>query len=373
MSDQRLPDLIDKLYDAALVPDSLPHVLDEVAYRFGGRGMTVLDISAPMPLLAITPALQEHLQDYLSHWHERDVFVEWGRKRGIGPGVYVDHDHFDAGFRARNDFYQDFLRPLGTDGMFSAMTGSATGRRMIFSVQRRIGTGAASAPVRRQFGLVARHLSRATTIAERLGAATSVAAALASRLDRFDCAVAAVDRSGRVVLSNQRFGDLQSHGVRIQGGRIVLGWPAQQRSYEQMLADAFARPPRAPRPAMLTVRPTSGLLPLLVRVVPVSPMSMEQAFGSVPGAAALVMALDPTHPSYPVATDALVALGLTPSQARVAVLVGSGLTPRAAAERLAVTEATVRTTIKHLYARLGLSRQSDLTVLVSRAIGFGTD
>ena len=56
----------------------------------------------------------------------------------------------------------------------------------------------------------------------------------------------------------------------------------------------------------------------------------------------------------------------TLGEARVAALVGSGLPPREAAQRLGISEETARTTLKRVFAKVGVSRQSELAALLSR-------
>lgn len=59
-------------------------------------------------------------------------------------------------------------------------------------------------------------------------------------------------------------------------------------------------------------------------------------------------------------------LNVTTGEARVAALVGSGMAPRDAAERLGITEETARTTLKRVFAKVGVSRQSELAALLAR-------
>ena len=61
-------------------------------------------------------------------------------------------------------------------------------------------------------------------------------------------------------------------------------------------------------------------------------------------------------------------LGLTLAEARVAALVGHGLPPRDAAERLGIAEETVRNTLKRVFAKIGVSRQSELANLLSNLV-----
>ena len=64
--------------------------------------------------------------------------------------------------------------------------------------------------------------------------------------------------------------------------------------------------------------------------------------------------------------DELVALDLTRGEARVAMLVGRGHSPRETASLLGIAEGTVRVQLRSCFAKLGLNRQSELAVLVTR-------
>jgi DNA-binding CsgD family transcriptional regulator len=52
----------------------------------------------------------------------------------------------------------------------------------------------------------------------------------------------------------------------------------------------------------------------------------------------------------------------------MAALVGSGLPPREAAEKLGITEETARAVLKHVFSKTGVSRQSELVMLLSRMV-----
>jgi DNA-binding CsgD family transcriptional regulator len=60
--------------------------------------------------------------------------------------------------------------------------------------------------------------------------------------------------------------------------------------------------------------------------------------------------------------------GLTLGEARVAALVGFGMAPRAAAEKLGIAESTARTVLKRVFDKVGVSRQSELVALLARVV-----
>ncbi|MFN5405698.1 helix-turn-helix transcriptional regulator, partial [Bradyrhizobium sp.] len=61
-------------------------------------------------------------------------------------------------------------------------------------------------------------------------------------------------------------------------------------------------------------------------------------------------------------------LGLTLGEARVAALVGAGLPPRDAANRLGIAEDTARNVLKRVFQKVGISRQSELVGLLARLV-----
>ena len=61
-------------------------------------------------------------------------------------------------------------------------------------------------------------------------------------------------------------------------------------------------------------------------------------------------------------------LGVTLAEARLAALVGSGATPRQAASQLGIAEETARSALKRVFAKTGVTRQSQLAGLLGRLV-----
>jgi DNA-binding CsgD family transcriptional regulator len=60
------------------------------------------------------------------------------------------------------------------------------------------------------------------------------------------------------------------------------------------------------------------------------------------------------------------AIGLTPAESRLAVLFGGGLTARESAQQLGITEHTAKSTLKQVYGKLGVRKQSELGRFIAR-------
>jgi DNA-binding CsgD family transcriptional regulator len=60
------------------------------------------------------------------------------------------------------------------------------------------------------------------------------------------------------------------------------------------------------------------------------------------------------------------AFGLTPAEAQTASLMGSGLSPQDTADQLGLSVGTIRSELKAIFAKVGISRQSELASTVTR-------
>ena len=79
-----------------------------------------------------------------------------------------------------------------------------------------------------------------------------------------------------------------------------------------------------------------------------------------------MIAVDPGRQDRDDPLDALRLLGLAPAEARLAAIIGAGHSRAEAAGMLGISVTTVSDTIKHIYRKLDLSRQSELVRLVER-------
>ena len=107
---------------------------------------------------------------------------------------------------------------------------------------------------------------------------------------------------------------------------------------------------------------SASLPPLVLHVNPVGRQETDFHLWPV---AALVLVVDPvsrTRIDFP--TVAAAALGLTGMESRVAVRLDEGMSVREIAAATGRRESTIRSHVKHMFARHGLSRQAELVRLV---------
>ena len=167
---------------------------------------------------------------------------------------------------------------------------------------------------------------------------------------------AVLQQAGQVVLTNPLFKDLHSQFV-FKGDRIEVSDPTVNESFKQELA-SLDRRNRDKIVYSSSVLAADGHTPLIFHLFP-----MEGSFGSTFGIL-VVTTLDARDVPSTNLVERLFALA--PAEARVAALIGSGLSPRQAAEKLGISEGTVRTVLKHVFTKVGVSRQSELAVLLTK-------
>lgn len=185
-------------------------------------------------------------------------------------------------------------------------------------------------------------------------------------LTRFDRAVALVAADGRVVLINGRAERLVGKGLNLVQSRLSASSPAGDAVLRSAIAAALAGGDGA---TARLERVDSGV-PLIVKAMPFE-LDLPGTFGADPSRLALLVFADPADAAASDIVPALQLLGLTLSEAKASALVGQGLSPREASQHLGLAENSVRTTIKRVFAKLDLSRQSELAVLVSRIASIG--
>ncbi len=185
---------------------------------------------------------------------------------------------------------------------------------------------------------------------------------LREALDTVPTAIAVVDARGRVRSTNAAACALlaRGEGLKTERGVLTASHPATARHLAASIAEAgalarssLARPAPSQSPVVKIERPEGP--PLEVVLFPLHGQSSLRPSGHV-----MAVIHDP---ELSVSLDAeLIArlYGLTATEAEVAVALAAGHSLSNVAAERGCSEQTVRTHLKRIFAKTGLSRQSDL-------------
>ena len=209
------------------------------------------------------------------------------------------------------------------------------------------------------------HVRLFARVRRALFGAEALGVALDELLNSTRLGVIHLDRRGRIVTANDRARNIlaKGTGLRVQGGELVPWLPGHRYGLERLLTGALPANGAQPVGGSMVVRRPSGL-PLILHVTPLSVPRM--AFSAVaPGA--LVMIVDTAVQPRLHAGRVSAALGLTPTEGRVAASLARGRTVQEIASAMDRREGTIRTHVKNIHRKLGLSRRADLVRMVLTA------
>ena len=348
--------LVDHIYEAALIPDRWPSVLDEIAAL----------CDAPGGLIIVTTP--DHLRwtgsESLAPVMERYVAEGWmERNRRIPRAAALDHAGFLCDFdlftpeEIEEDPMYARLRASGLGWCVGTLIPLPQGDGVVYTWERSHAAGPFGDEVVRGLDGLRPHLARAGILAARLGLERAQAAAASLALLGLPAAV--LSRTHRLLAANDLCQALIPAVLCDRRERVRLAHaPA-----DALLGEAFAALDRrrsAPCVASVPVPASDGGAALVAHLVPV-----RGAARDVFSAACSLLVLTPVK--HVAALPVAIVRGLfdlTAAEARVAHAVADGERIEDIAAALGLSPGTIRTQLKSVFAKTGVSRQVELANLL---------
>ena len=204
-------------------------------------------------------------------------------------------------------------------------------------------------------------------VQQTLARADVLGATLTEMLDRTGLGIVQLDARGRIVAANDRAREVLRTGDGLLDSDCFLFARAPRDNDDLQALLSRALPPfGAQGTGGSTVVRRPALPPLVLHVSPVS--QREADFPAWP-VAALVLIVDPAQEADIDPAVAAAALDLTAMESRVAVLLAQGMSVRQIATATGRKESTIRSHVKHIFAKHGFSRQAELVRLVRSLAG----
>ncbi|MDE0206636.1 MAG: LuxR C-terminal-related transcriptional regulator [Candidatus Tectomicrobia bacterium] len=179
-----------------------------------------------------------------------------------------------------------------------------------------------------------------------------------------------LDRRGRIAQANDRAGGLLAEGnaLRQEHGFLRAWRPDDDTRLKRLVAAALpTRNAQGVGGSMMISRP----FPQPALTLHIQPATVRQLDFGAPSLGALVVIVHPDGPTPLSSRRVGPALGLPPAESRVAVLLAEGRTMKEIAVLTGLTESTIRTYVKRIHRKLGVSRRADLVHLVLSVPGRG--
>lgn len=271
--------------------------------------------------------------------------------------LYVSHYDRDRADPRDALFFDGFLADCGIGESIGAQIAHSGGERRQIYIERALGAPAFAPAELHLFRRLVHHWREAEQLAEAAGRRTAQEALQRHLLDSLPLGALIADNSRRVLFANAAARGILAAG---DGLSLIEGRLHAARAFETNALTAYLRAAAlAAQPdggALLVARP-SGKRPWALLVVPLEPVRAE---AGIAAARMTVLLADLDGRAGALAPRLMQLFGLSRAEARVAAGVVEGLRLREIARASAVRMPTVRTQMRAVLHKIGVTRQADL-------------
>lgn len=358
ISDDAFQQLTDQIYEAAAVPDLWPGVLANLSKLADGSGGLLFTANLDRMKWTASPDIYPLFDEFI-----RDGWMAINpRPRRLGavpPAGFVrDSDYFTEAEMETDPVYTGFYRKRGLGYAAGTIVNVPSGDAIIFSFERAWAKGPVEPRVVELYDQLRPHLARAALLGARLGLET--ARAMTQALAQVGLPAAVLKGAGRLYAANPLFEALMPALCYDRPARLTFGDPAIDTLFANGL-EAQKRMPAGTGPVCsIPVPARDDQVPLIIHLLPV-----RRAAGDIfSHASSLVIVTPVDRGAVPTAEVVAGLFDLSPAEARIARGIAEGHTVEAIAVTAGVSRETVRTQLKAVLAKTGMSRQSDLVALL---------
>lgn len=362
--------IVSLLYDGVVNSCDWYDGLDAVTEALGGigfhylamdtRSLTVLDSvsSAELP--------EGKVQEYEACYAQHDPRAARVFASPVGQ-VTVDSDHFDQRAVSHIPIFADWLLPQGIRDTLSVKLRADEAQREFLAFFRSPQQNLFQTREKIVFERLRPHLHRASELRARMGQLVRHAALGLSTLDKLPQCILIVDDKGRIQYLNQAaltyLGTAAEH-CRTVHEHLVFSASEADLKFRRLVAAACRQHGPASAGAF---RLASGIDQWLgISVLPLKASHPLAAFRQIH--LAIVVLVNPNTSASPPAGLLSDLLGLTPTEARLALALATGKTVHDFAADECCSWHTVRTHQKNLLRKTGCHRQVDLTRLIQTLV-----
>jgi DNA-binding CsgD family transcriptional regulator len=349
-------DFIELIYEAAFFPERWNPVLQKASELSASASAQVFFFSDNAPPRGMT---LENVRPLFDKFIVGDTwkFSEGTQKMcAMQPASFVAVDDFLSPEELAHDPARIMLREAGIGAMACSAVAMPTGELATFVFEKWLKDGAFTREEIRRLNVLRPHLARASLVAGRLR--VERAGATTSALELMGLPAAVLSATGRVVAANSHLKQMDAALLPVAHG----GFAIADRDANHLFQKTVTRLQHNDTTiGSIPVPPISGNPAFVVHLLPLR----RAAHDIFSGADTLVLAT-PITPSALVPSASLLnaLFDLTPTEARLAADLASGLTLAAYAAQHGVTVKSARTYLERIYRKTGTHQQSQLVALL---------
>ena len=351
-----LGDLIDRIYEAAAIPERWTSVLEDVT-RLAGARASVLIAARGAAFNRWVVSSPDFAEIVLAH-AERYPMNERTRRLVTSQhaGFLRDCDVFTPDEVEAEPIYREFLIPKGYGSGIATTIQVPSGDTFIIHAEREHRHGPIALDVVRRLDALRPHFARAALLSAQLD--MERIESTARILEVVGLPAGVLGKRGRLLAANTPLETLMPGVFQDRQTRLALA----DAGADALLSDAVTQIETERRPVVrsIPIRARDGHPPIIAHLIPVR----GAAHDIFARAEALLVATAVVPKDVPTANVVQGLFDLTPAEAKLATLIASGQQLRDASLQLGVTEHTARTTLKRVLAKTATHRQTELAGLL---------
>lgn len=350
--------IVDRIYEAAFVPDEWEVVLGSLADASGSAAGQMLIFRGIEPVQFKATDLTRPVASSIT----RDG---WQASRRI--------QHYHAwpfhGFVLASEYFPDDVRmdasytrmtAMGFDSQLGTIIPMPSGELAVFAFERWKELGRHEPRAIENLNRLYPHLARAGFIACRLGLERAQTAV--SALEAWGIPAAALTRTGRMLAANRLLDSVSDTILPTAFGGLALASAPANRLFQDTIAQALAAGGDLVRSIPVPARDDCPAL--VVHVLPLVRSARDIMFGAEILVAAT--AVDPS--SFVPSPNILMGLfDLTPAEMRLASSLAKGLSLKEAAQASGIRFSTARSYLESIFRKTGTNQQGQLVALLRSA------
>ncbi len=360
--------LLDLIYDAATEPELWVSVNKRIADLTSSQGCLIFGFSVTIE--AISAVHFEYNGGFddrcITAFKERHLKNPWAATMGRQPAgrLVMSDGIISLSELKRTSFFDEVLRPLNVAHNAMSALAAKDEFRVAFNICRSASQGPFEEHERQTIEHLLPDLRRSLHLGFRLDGYRALQSAQYHVLDRLTAGVILLDRRSRIIYANRAarsFGAPEG-ALRLRSESLSTHSSSHTRQLQHLIEAARRG---AASGAMSLPLPGDGrLLTVLVTSMRSRDLGRFNDAG-MRDAAVLVHIVDAADRLGLPAAILMQAYELTQAEAKVALAASSGATIAEAATQLDLSPNTIKTHLRKVYAKTGVTRQAELARLIA--------
>jgi DNA-binding CsgD family transcriptional regulator len=348
-------DLVDRIYEAAFVPDVWSDVMEAASDLSNSASGAIFVFGDDQPVRGRTMEVVRPLFDEFMAGDVWKFSSGVQRMCSLQPASFVPVEDFVSAEEIESDPVRISARAFGIGAHACSAVSMPTGEVVTFVFQRWAKDGGYDRATLDRLDALRPHFARAGLVAARLGLEQAVATVSALKAMGLPAAVLTV--SGRVLAANSLLEGMPGVFRPAAHGRLALA----DRSADALFQQAVARHRQDLVVRSLPVPAKENQPALVVHVLPLRRAAHDIFSGGDILIAATAVSASAMVPSPTILSGLF---DLTPAEARLATALAAGQALKSAAAGNGVTFSTARTYLDRIYRKTGTNHQSQLVALL---------